>query len=289
MAGAFAVIAASIGAWQLSKQLAHTKEKASDEAWWQQFEWVTDRIISPGNKSETNSSRLPMSLAFDLMTSLSKVTRAPFQKDAVGGILDHYMKDFQNQHQGSGDPDEAKATTQPGEREEAPTPEGPSMDAAAAKSLRNLLNVLPESSPSSASARRVLAAYDSENYEQEVAKALRHQGFDVVLNAIRMHGPDRHASEADVIATRGSKKIIVEIKMALLTRNGAVMTANALRQLMILEKATHGVVITPPTEAGPRIAADLALRGIHLVEWEPSMRSYELKRRIEGFLDDTKA
>lgn len=289
MAGAFAVIAASIGAWQLSKQLTHTKEKAADEAWWQQFEWVTDRIISPGQKGETNNSALPSSLAFDLMTSLSKVARAPFQKDAVGGILNHYVKYFPKEHGGSREHDETQASAQSGEREEAPTTDGPSMDAAGANSLRNLLNVLPQSSPSIASARRVLEVYDSENYEQEIAKALRHQGFDVVLPGMKKPTPGDYISEADLIATIDSKKIIADVKLSLRTRAGVERAGREIRKLMDHERATHGVIITPPTEAGPRIATDLALQGIHLVEWEPSMRSHELRRRIEGFLADTKA
>lgn len=289
MAGAFAVIAASIGAWQLSKQLAHTKEKAADEAWWQQFEWVTDRIISPGQKGEMDNSGLPSSLAFDLMTSLSTVARAPFQKDAVGGILSHYVKDFPKQHVESREHEETQASAHSGEREEAPTTDGPSMDAAGANSLRNLLNVLPESSPSSASARRVLEAYDSENYEQEIAKALRHRGFDVILPGMKKPTSGGYVSEADMIATIDSKKIIADVKLSVRNPRALESAGRHVRKLMHREGATHGVIITPPTKLGQRIAADLTLQGIHLVEWEPSMRSYELERRIERILDDTKA
>jgi protein-tyrosine-phosphatase len=282
----FAVVAASIGAVQLSKQLSHTKEKAANEAWWQQFEWVTDRVIAPaGQKSEADSSRLPTSLAFDLMTSLSKVARAPFQKDAVGGILEHYLKDFPNE--GPEGPDEPKTTNRSGGRAESPATEGASMDSAAANSLRNLIDALPESSRPSASARRVLAAYDAENYEQEIAKALRHHGFDVTLPGMMKKLSEEHIGDADIIATIGNKKIIGDVKLSAHTPNSLINAGRYVQKLMKQEGATHGVIFTPPTNVAQLVVSELALQGIYVVLWEPNMRSFELKRQIDKVLEDT--
>lgn len=283
-AGVFAVIAATIGARQLAKQLLHTKKKAADEAWWQQFEWVTDRIITPNKDGKTSSSLLPMSLAFDLIGSLTAIADGPFQKDAAEGITNHYLRNFPKlQQDGSEGPGVAEATDPSDERAEEPCNEAPSMDAAAAKSLGNLLKHLPESSASSESAHRALGAY----YEQEVARALRHRGFDVLLDASITHGTDR--LEADIIATRGLKKVIVEVKRSLHTLDSAIMAANGLRKIMYEEKTPYGVVITPPSKKATLLAGELAHSGVHVVQWEPDMRSSELQRQLELVLGDTKA
>jgi hypothetical protein len=287
IAGIFAVIAASIGSVQLSKQLSHTKEKAADEAWWQQFEWVTDRIIAPpGQKSEEDNPRLPASLAFNLITSLSTVARAKFQKDAVGGILEHYLKDFANE--GPEDPDDSKASDRPGGQEEAPPMESASMDSAAADSLRKLVETLPESSRPSASARSVLARYDSENYEQEIARALRHHGFDVTLPGMMKRQPATRVRDADIIATIGNKKIIGEVRFAPSTPSALMNAGLFIKELMLEEGATHCVMFMRPTNVAKLVAPELALQGIGVVLWDPAaMRSFELKRQIDEILEDT--
>lgn len=282
-AGVFAVIAATIGARQLAKQLLHTKKKAADEAWWQQFEWVTDRIITPDKGGKTSGSKLPMSLALDLIASLTTIADGPFQKSAVEGIANHYLLDFTKLPQDDSEGRGAPETTIPSsERAEDPSSEGSSMDEAAAKSLGNLLKHLPESSASSESARRALGAY----YEQEVGSALRHRGFDVVLGARIVNGTQ--LLEADIIATRGSKKVIVDVKYSLRTLNGARMTAKGLRTMMAVERARYGVIVTPPSKTAALFAGDLAATsGIHIVQWEPSMRSSELLRQLDLVLGDT--
>ncbi|MCC9178621.1 restriction endonuclease [Arthrobacter sp. zg-Y750] len=259
IAGLFAVVAASIGAWQLSKQLTHTKEKAADEAWWQQFEWVTDRIISSGDKEQI---QLPSSLAFDLMTSLSSSARAPFQKDAVGGILTHFLERNEGLH------GRDKTTT---------SDAAPNMDSAGASSLRTLLNVLPESSPSSTSARQVLANYD---YEQEILKALLHRGFDVVL-------PNRvDHSGIDAIITSGSKKVIVDVKLTVRARHHLLRAVEQLKNAMHQERTTYGAIITRPTRLDTEFVSSLSIQGIHLVEWEPSMGSLKLSSQIKDLLGE---
>lgn len=86
MAGLFAVIAAVIaaviGAWSLNRQLTHTKRRAEDETWWEQFEWVTDRIVSPDEdeteKAKKAKDRLPSSLAWRLKPDTSPKTTTSF-------------------------------------------------------------------------------------------------------------------------------------------------------------------------------------------------------------------
>jgi hypothetical protein len=286
IAGIFAVVAASIGAVQLSKQLAHTKEKAADEAWWQQFEWVTDRIIAqPGQKSEEDSPKLPASLAFDLITSLSTVARAKFQKDVVGGILGHYLKDFAKE--GLEDLEETKASDRHDGKESVPAAESASIDSAAADSLRKLIKTLPESSRPGDSARSVLARYEAENYEREIAKALRHHGFDVTLPGTMKTGPATRVRYADIIATLGNKKIMGEVRFSPSTPSALMNAGMFIKELMLQEGATHCVMFMRPTNVAKLVAPELALQGIGVVLWDPSMRSFELKRQIDEILEGT--
>jgi hypothetical protein len=275
MAGLFAVLAAYIGARSLNKQLVHTKEKAADESWWQQFEWVTDRIISTGAKDEKDEPRLPLSLAFDLMTSLSKTARAPFQKDAVGGILEHYLRDSQKQQEGS--PEEG----------EAETSEGLNIDAASANSLRNLIAVLPKEASSSASARRVLHAYErGPGYEEAVLKALRHQYATIDSDL-------EPGFRSDALVAVGPEKLAVEVKLSLRQPSHFEKAARQLASVVEREKASWGVIVTqPPSVQSSRgegaISALQKWRdaGIHLIEWEPQEPSGALRDRIAAAISN---
>ncbi|MFJ4264359.1 hypothetical protein ACIPYU_18110 [Paenarthrobacter nicotinovorans] len=275
MAGLFAVLAAFIGARSLNKQLVHTKERAADESWWQQFEWVTDRIISTGEKDEKEESRLPLSLAFDLMTSLSKTARAPFQKDAVGGILDHYLRDFRKQQDRTS------------EQNEAETSEGTNIDAASANSLRNLIATLPKETPSSASARRVLQAYErGEEYEYEVQRALRHLFVPVQPRIEPGFG-------ADAIIEVASRDVVVELKLSMLNPNSFDKTAKRLAQVMEREGAAVSVIITPAPSIKSSVDSRFKSlietwqrRGVHLIEWDPTEPSSALREKMLEAIND---
>jgi hypothetical protein len=287
-------MAAWIAASQLSKQLKHSKEKAADEAWWQQFEWVTDRIISSGQKGKKVDTRLPSSLAFDLMTSLSGSARASFQEDAVAGILNHYLKEFITPEAQSQEQDETPNSDGPrtdasdGPRTDASdgllkfASDGPTMDAAGAKSLRNLIDVLPESSR--APARSVLKAYEHQEYEQEVLKALRHR-FGASLQT-----DEEAILGADAVIQFGSRRIAIEVKLSIAGTGVLEKTGERLQLAMDMENATAGVIITPPTSQnlGPAIE-NLGKNRIHLIEWKPSMRSYALYHGITSVLGDNEA
>lgn len=261
MAGLLALVAAFIGARSLAKQLAHTKEKAADEAWWQQFEWVTDRTITsdPSGDSEV---RLPQSLAFDLINSLSRSARAPFQEDAVAGILTHYLKDF---------------TENPGatrEQERTPSSAGPLMDEAGASSLRNLIDELPESSSVGTTARQVLHAYE---YELEVVRALRHRFDDGV--SFETESP----LKPDAIIDFGSHKIIVEAKLSISDPRALQRAGSNLKRIMGTEGTTLGVLITPRTTENVR-SQNLDKDGIHLIEWDPSQGSSDLRSKVRAII-----
>lgn len=87
-AGTAAVVAAVIAATSFSRGLKHTKEEARDKAWWDKFEWVTDRIVPRDPKQE----RLPRGLATDLLRSLEGTSEGEFQLAAVGGIKRTYIE-----------------------------------------------------------------------------------------------------------------------------------------------------------------------------------------------------
>lgn len=246
---------------------------------------MTDRIIAqPGQKSEEDGPKLPASLAFDLITSLSAVARAKFQKDVVGGILGHYLKDFAKE--GLEDLDETKASDRHDATEDVTATVSASIDSAAADSLRKLIKTLPESSRPGDSARSVLARYEAENYEQEIARALRHRGFDVVLPGTLKTAATR-VRYADIIVTLGDKKIMGEVRFTPSTPSALMNAGMFIKELMLQEGATHCVVFMRPTNVARLVAPELTLQGIGAVLWDPSMGSFELKRQIDKILEGT--
>lgn len=87
-AGTAAVVAAIIAATTFNRGLQQTKSEARDKAWWEKFEWVTDRIVPKDPKQE----RLASGLAFSLLGSLEDSSAAGFQRDAVEGIKQTYIQ-----------------------------------------------------------------------------------------------------------------------------------------------------------------------------------------------------
>ncbi|QOT19975.1 hypothetical protein HMI59_25205 (plasmid) [Paenarthrobacter sp. YJN-5] len=275
MAGLFAVFAAVIGAWSLNRQLKHTKQKAEDEAWWEQFEWVTDRIVSPNLDASEKASKtkdpLPFSMAISLIRSLKSTARAPFQKDAVDGILNHYLK---------GSPQ--KDTPLPEQDETAPVDES-SMDAAGVESLRALFAEFPSDEKSS----QVVRAWDRHfEYENDVLAALRHRFGPLASKPGSDFG-------ADAVMTIGSHKLVVEVKQLVPNQHILDRQAKRLRMVMDREGAHSAVIITPSPSLGslanPVVSAHLdklSKEGIHLVEWSPSEKSGALRDRILATLPE---
>lgn len=94
MAGIAAVIAATIGSRALKRQLDHTRDEAvhvrakeTEASWWEKFEWVTDRILPKDHGQKI----LEKPLALALSTSLLKMSTADFQREAVRGVINHYL------------------------------------------------------------------------------------------------------------------------------------------------------------------------------------------------------
>ena len=269
MAGIFAVFAAAIGAWSLNRQLAHTKQKAHDEAWWEQFEWVTDRIVSPDQeepeKAAKAKEKLPRSLAYSLMTALSKSANAAFQKAAVDGILSHYLRERPSPEQDGSEISDASH-----------------MDATEAESLRGLVAVLPEDSPSRETARRVLSAYE---YEDDVRRALRHRLGEAFSE------PDAPDFGADAVIDHGSHKLLVEVKQSVTSLHVLARIGQRLRTVMDREEASGGIIVTPPPSlkslgnptAQDRIKA-MSNERIHLIEWGPAEGSGALWDKIRDIL-----
>ncbi|UUL76163.1 hypothetical protein NG819_19880 [Pseudarthrobacter sp. Fe7] len=87
-AGTAAVLAAVIAAITFNRGLQHTKAEARDKAWWEKFEWVTDRIVPKDPKQE----RLASGLAFSLLESLEAASDEGFQRKAIEGIKQTYIQ-----------------------------------------------------------------------------------------------------------------------------------------------------------------------------------------------------
>ncbi|MDR6508082.1 hypothetical protein [Arthrobacter oryzae] len=94
-AGTAALLAAIIAARSFARGLNHTKEEAqanrikeAAEAWWEQFEWVTDRIVPKDPKQE----RLHNGLATSLLRALEATAGGEFQRGAVDGIRHTYIR-----------------------------------------------------------------------------------------------------------------------------------------------------------------------------------------------------
>lgn len=251
--------------------MKHSKKKAAEEGWWQQFEWVTDRIISSSKQGQADDIRLPSSLALDLMNSLAEyASEKGFQKAAVGGILKHYLQDS------------GQVRTQ--DQDEVPTPNdsatkasgGSVLDSEGAASLRNLVKLLPESSR--APARIALQAYEND-YEEEGLKALRHRLGDAIMI---QEEPNLGTS---AIISKGSEKIAVKVRAV---RDSQMLEEIGQRLQLVMGQAgaSSGVIITTPTSlnvGGPTLNK-LFKNGtmIHLIEWDPNEGSSALHRRVMG-------
>lgn len=255
IAGFFALTAAIIGTNAVREQLAQTKEKAENDAWWQQFEWVTDRLMSADEETQ-----LPMPFANALITSLSGSARTSFQHDAVEGIVEHYLQDFLDGKR----PSVSKNQTS--------GPEGLKADA---KSLRSLLDLLPASSASRTPVREVLDGYA---YEEEVLKALRHQGYESID-----WGLSSPAGEPDAVLVVGSETVLLEVKLSVSGDRMLERVANQLHELMRRHGAGKGLIVTPPRDVSKQSQYSLP-ENIQLVEWEPRMGSSKLKDRVHAAL-----
>lgn len=87
-AGGAALLAAIIAAGSFARGLKHTKQEAQATAWWEQFEWVSDRVVPKDPKQE----RLHHGLATALLAALEATVDGIFQRRAVSGIRHTYIR-----------------------------------------------------------------------------------------------------------------------------------------------------------------------------------------------------
>lgn len=85
--GVAAVVAASIGAVTISRQLRHNKRVEQDRSWWQGFEWATNRALPVDGSHE----RLPYALSINMLTPLSTSASNDVQREACSGFVDHLL------------------------------------------------------------------------------------------------------------------------------------------------------------------------------------------------------
>lgn len=247
--GFAAVVAAVIGANALARQLSHAKEKAADEAWWEQFEWVTDRVMP----QDGSDSKLARPLAVDLLTSLVKSARASFQKDAVGGIMDHHLSP-------SGPAEEASS-------------QQPAIDEKEASSLRNFVKASKNSPRAATPALRALAAFD---YEARGIEGLIGLGLDVVA---------RSNGFPDAILTSGKKKIGLEFRLSGASAGTWGKLARSMADLSARAGAEKCLFITD-AELSPRSLEAIAAEGASIVVWNQDTGAEELKRLVQKVVDE---
>lgn len=105
--GLAALVAAIIGASMLWKQLQHTKEKDFDSAWWEKFEWTTDRAY-PSVQTE---QAIPHGLATTILQTLADTATDDLQRLACGGFMDH-LYELERKQQVSAAPGSADSAAQ---------------------------------------------------------------------------------------------------------------------------------------------------------------------------------
>lgn len=264
MAGLAAIVAASIGALALKRQLDHTKteslhvqKKDAEEAWWEKFEWVTDRILP----KDPSHMKLEKSLAIDLLTSLMAMSTEEFQKSAVSGVVEHYLKPVSEPSSVGGEPDI---------RTEAE-----------AKSVRNYIKASENASVVSGVAQGALTAYE---YEKAVMNALsdRDMEFDMFPEY-----PDPAALTGnrrlrpDAVLHVESKRVILEIKAWEKFRlPAAEMSVARMLVMKAAAAASHGIIITGVDIPARVQDSPLRLDGVRFVQWLPSDGSAVLEQRL---------
>ena len=219
-AGLGAIIAASIALIGISLQLGASRKRDRDAAWWQSFEWASDRAL-PRKPSEL---ALSFDAALDRLNALATAARTDIQKYAVRGVVDELLRS-----RGSVVPDQSGAdddrkaqlyeqvadepvrrasdgTEQAvhgagleaeAEAETQPEPES-QLDVSGSAVLRYVLKQVG----TAAESRRASASA----YEEEVLRALRHQYGEVAPAPISTGG--------DVIVRARNRQLVVEVKWA---------------------------------------------------------------------------
>jgi hypothetical protein len=238
--GLCAVVAASIAFIGISLQLNANRERDADAAWWQSFEWASDRGL-PRDPLELG---LSFEAALDTLNALATAARTDIQKNAVRGVVDELLRSRE-----SGVRDQAPAANdlkvQPSEQiaeesvpgaldgtEHARDGAGLDSDGSASAVLRYALQQVG----TAAESRRASASA----YETEVLRALSHQ-YDKVI-------PMSGATAGDVIVRARSRQLVVEIKWA----PGTILNMRGRAQLNTVDVVISNVkVVNLPANVKP--------------------------------------
>lgn len=263
-AGCAAILAAVIAARSFGKGLKHTQSEAAldrikerEDAWWEKFEWVTDRIIPKDPKAE----KLALPLALTLLVSLTEMASGKFQRDAAEGIKQHYLETVPTEDDPGG----------PSERDLK----------AEVDSLRAFRNATVHS-------KGVEGAVSAQIYDREGSQALidawEQDSFELELMPRLRIGAEN--LRPDAVLEIAQRRMIIEFKAwkvvsPQLLRKTFDQFARALdtggfSNLVIVTQGTH-------TRNGSDASWE-AFPGLRVVQWKPEDGPTALRNRIEDAL-----
>lgn len=258
-AGCAAVLAAVIASVTFNMGLRHSKEEAqatrrkeAAEAWWEKFEWVTDRILPKDSRQE----RIAKPLAADLLVSLSTMAAEEFQREAVLGITNHYVLKIEN--------DTALSS--------------PDRDVnAEARSFRNLA----ESTNSAAASSVALAA----EYEQAGLQALSATWEETnelqILPTIALH--EGRTIRPDAILNVKGHRIVVDFKAWNRFHPASVDRTTNHFELAISQNILTDILLVSMAELPEDFSH--ARNNIHVIHWSISEGAEKLTSRILALVD----
>lgn len=258
-AGCAAVLAAVIASVTFNMGLKHSKEEAqatrrkeAAEAWWEQFEWVTDRIIP----KDSEQARIAKPLAADLLVSLDKMAAEDFQREAILGVINHYVLKTED---------------------DAPL-RSPDRDVnAEARSFRNLA----ESTNSTAASSAALAA----EYEQAGLRALSDAWEETkevqILPTIALH--QGRVIRPDAILNLKGHRIVVDFKAWNKFRPTSVDRTTDHFELAISQNILTDILVVSMAELPEDFSH--ARNNIHVIHWSISEGAENLTSRISTLVE----
>lgn len=249
--GLSAIIAAGIAFVGISLQMNATRLRDADAAWWQSFEWASDR----GLPRDRTAKALPPAAALDTLNALASAARTDIQKNAVGGVVEEVIRRG-SLGQSNEDPAAIDSGSPPASGTDAITgePEVADGDQTRSEDFSSAIwRYAAQQVGTAAESRRAAASA----YETEVLRALRHQ-FERVV-------PVRGNAPGDVIVDTRQRSLVVEIKWA----PGLVLSAGRITRLNGVDVVISNVQIK-----------DLEA-GIRAVVWDARKGSRALRRALE--------
>lgn len=252
-AGLCAVVAAGIAFIGISLQLRASRARDSDAAWWQSFEWASDRGL-PRDKTELE---LPSDAAIDTLNALATAARTNIQKNAVRGVVDelvrkktHRLVDERRAAHGAEATEASPSTMDVGDESTTADNDDTQSDGFSSAVWRYALDQVG----TAAESRRA----GSSAYETEVLRALRHLYQRVLPMPANRPG--------DAIVATAHRELVVEIKWS----------PNKLRGVHEKRRldSVDVVISNAPTTDLPE--------SVNLVVWNPQDGSFALRRALEA-------